>query len=134
MLFPCLFLWPCSYLQDKEKESNQSELGIKLPVRNWLPGTPLLSSTHLQHLMLPEKIPHLPEEQIGQVRRIQGSMWRQAQQNTCRYIHYFVNSKSIPYQQGRTYSRFDGLVLTLKFFSRPYTLAETRKPSSPVQE
>ncbi|KAM1873181.1 hypothetical protein ACFX13_007043 [Malus domestica] len=26
-------------------------------------------------------------------------MWRQAQQNTCRYIHYFVNSKSIPYQQ-----------------------------------
>ncbi|KAM2974997.1 hypothetical protein FF1_001211 [Malus domestica] len=57
-------------------------------------------------------------------------MWRQAQQNTCRYIHYFVNSKSIPYQQGRTYSRFDGFVLTLKFFSRPYTLAETRKPSS----
>ncbi|KAM1319433.1 hypothetical protein TB1_004483 [Malus domestica] len=26
-------------------------------------------------------------------------MWRQAQQNTCQYIHYFVNSKSIPYQQ-----------------------------------
>ncbi|KAM2693360.1 hypothetical protein EV2_007538 [Malus domestica] len=24
MLFPCLFLWPCSYLQDKEKVSNQS--------------------------------------------------------------------------------------------------------------
>ncbi|KAM2920165.1 hypothetical protein COP2_042050 [Malus domestica] len=66
MLFPCLFLWPCSYLQDKEKESNQSALGIKLPVRNWLPGTPLLSSTHLQHLLLPEKIPHLPEKQIGQ--------------------------------------------------------------------
>ncbi|KAM1709766.1 hypothetical protein ACFX14_000239 [Malus domestica] len=82
MPFPCLFLWPCSYLQDKEKESNQSALGIKLPVQNLLPGTPLLSSTHLQHLMLPEKISHLPEEQIGQVRRIQGSMWRQAQQNT----------------------------------------------------
>ncbi|KAM1422251.1 hypothetical protein ACFX2I_004403 [Malus domestica] len=26
-------------------------------------------------------------------------MWRQASQNTCRYIHYFVNSKSIPYHQ-----------------------------------
>ncbi|KAM1406214.1 hypothetical protein ACFX2F_000954 [Malus domestica] len=85
MLFPYLFLWPCSYLQDKEKESNQSVLGIKLPARNRLPGTPylityltLLSSTHLQHLMLPGKIPHLPEEQIEQVRRIQGSMWRQS--------------------------------------------------------
>ncbi|KAM1991070.1 hypothetical protein ACFX15_032252 [Malus domestica] len=33
------------------------------------------------------------------------------------HIHYFVNSKSIPYHQGRTYSRFDGLVLTLKFLS-----------------
>ncbi|KAM2557728.1 hypothetical protein TB2_014823 [Malus domestica] len=39
MLFPCLFLWSCSYLQDKEKESNQSALGIKLPVRNRLLGT-----------------------------------------------------------------------------------------------
>ena len=48
----------------------------------------------------------------------------------CRYIHYFVNSKSIPYHQGRTYSRFDGLVLTLKFLSRPYTLEKTRKPSA----
>lgn len=25
MLFPCIFLCPCSYLQDREKESNQSE-------------------------------------------------------------------------------------------------------------
>ncbi|CAN6723124.1 unnamed protein product [Malus baccata var. baccata] len=50
------------------------------------------------------------------------------------HIHYSVNSKSIPYHQGRTYSRFDGLVLTLKFLSRPYTLKGTRKPSSTVQE
>ncbi|KAM1407101.1 hypothetical protein ACFXTH_001706 [Malus domestica] len=35
---------------------------------------------------------------------------------------------------GRTYSRFDGLVLTLKFLSRPYTLEGTRKPSGTVQE
>lgn len=32
------------------------------------------------------------------------------------------------------YFRFDGIVLTLKFFSRPYTLGENRTPSSPVQE
>ncbi|KAM1713702.1 hypothetical protein ACFX12_024432 [Malus domestica] len=50
------------------------------------------------------------------------------------HIRYFVDSKSIPYHQGRTYSRFDGLVLTLKFLSLPYTLEETRKPSSSVQE
>ncbi|KAM1654704.1 hypothetical protein FF1_006937 [Malus domestica] len=37
----------------------------------------LLSSTHLQHLMLPEKIPHLPGEQIREVKMIPQSMWRQ---------------------------------------------------------
>ncbi|KAM2685754.1 hypothetical protein EV2_008723 [Malus domestica] len=50
------------------------------------------------------------------------------------HIHYFVNIKSISYHQGRTYSKFDGLVLTLKFLSRPYTLEKTRKPFSLVQE
>lgn len=74
------------FLPARQGEREQSvSTWIKLPARNWLPGTPylitylaLLSSTHLQHLMFPGKIPHLLEEQIGQVRRIQGSMWRQA--------------------------------------------------------
>ena len=39
MLFPYLSLCPCSYLQDKEKESNQSEPEIERPIWNWLPGT-----------------------------------------------------------------------------------------------
>ncbi|KAM1140686.1 hypothetical protein TB2_040692 [Malus domestica] len=37
----------------------------------------LLSSTHLQHLMLHEKLPHLPGEQIKEVKMIPRSMWRQ---------------------------------------------------------
>ncbi|KAM2585808.1 hypothetical protein TB2_046623 [Malus domestica] len=36
----------------------------------------LLSSTHLQHLMLLEKIPHLLGEQIREVKMIPQSMWR----------------------------------------------------------
>ncbi|KAM1940254.1 hypothetical protein ACFX13_027976 [Malus domestica] len=37
----------------------------------------LLSSTHLQHLMLPKKIPYLPGEQIREVKMIPRTMWRQ---------------------------------------------------------
>ncbi|KAM2470649.1 hypothetical protein ACFX1W_046031 [Malus domestica] len=37
----------------------------------------LLSSTYLQHLMLPLREPHLPEEQIREVKMIPRSMWRQ---------------------------------------------------------
>ena len=37
--FPFSFLYPCSYLEDREKESNQSEPEIKRPIWNWLPGT-----------------------------------------------------------------------------------------------
>ncbi|KAM1724217.1 hypothetical protein ACFX11_022681 [Malus domestica] len=37
----------------------------------------LLSSTHLQHLMLPLRLPHLPGEQIREVKMIPRSMWRQ---------------------------------------------------------
>ena len=58
MQSPRPFLCPCSYLQDKEKESNQSPHGIKLLLWNWLPETffligylVLLSSSHLQLLM-----------------------------------------------------------------------------------
>ncbi|KAM1837033.1 hypothetical protein ACFX14_018880 [Malus domestica] len=37
----------------------------------------LLSSTHLQHLMLPLRLPHLLGEQIREVKMIPQSMWRQ---------------------------------------------------------
>ncbi|KAM1830009.1 hypothetical protein ACFX14_022756 [Malus domestica] len=37
----------------------------------------LLSSTHLQHLMLPLRLPHLPMEHIREVKMIPRSMWRQ---------------------------------------------------------
>ncbi|KAM1470575.1 hypothetical protein FF2_040621 [Malus domestica] len=37
----------------------------------------LLSSTHLQHLMLPLRLPHLPREHIREVKMIPRSMWRQ---------------------------------------------------------
>ncbi|KAM2301674.1 hypothetical protein ACFX1S_032568 [Malus domestica] len=37
----------------------------------------LLSSTHLQHLMLPLRLPHLPGEQIREVKMITRSMQRQ---------------------------------------------------------
>ncbi|KAM1405651.1 hypothetical protein ACFX2F_000465 [Malus domestica] len=66
MLSPYPFLCPCSYLQDNEKESNQSALGIKLPVRNRLLGIPSLiaylaslSSTHLQLRMCFQKRYHV---------------------------------------------------------------------------
>lgn len=59
---------------------------------------------------------------------IHWSMWRQAQQQMCHFIYYFSRSKSIPYHRGRMNSRFDGLVLTLKFLSWPYTLEETKNP------
>ncbi|TQD81554.1 hypothetical protein C1H46_032886 [Malus baccata] len=36
----------------------------------------LLSSTHLQHLMLSLRLPHLPGEQIREVKMIPRSMWR----------------------------------------------------------
>ncbi|KAM2564730.1 hypothetical protein TB2_012993 [Malus domestica] len=36
-----------------------------------------LSSTHLQHFMLPLHLPHLPGEQIREVKMIPRSMWRQ---------------------------------------------------------
>ncbi|KAM1310355.1 hypothetical protein TB2_006825 [Malus domestica] len=38
---------------------------------------PLLSSTHLHHLMLSLRLPHLPGEQIREVKMIPRSMWRQ---------------------------------------------------------
>ncbi|KAM0986119.1 hypothetical protein ACFX2C_013324 [Malus domestica] len=37
----------------------------------------LLSGTHFQHLMLPQKLPYLPGEQIREVKMIPRSMWRQ---------------------------------------------------------
>ncbi|KAM2462508.1 hypothetical protein PS1_013379 [Malus domestica] len=37
----------------------------------------LLSSTHLQHFMLPLHLPHLSGEQIRKVKMIPRSMWRQ---------------------------------------------------------
>ncbi|KAM1787844.1 hypothetical protein ACFX11_038204 [Malus domestica] len=37
----------------------------------------LLSSTHLHHLMLRLRLPHLPGEQIREVKMIPRSMWRQ---------------------------------------------------------
>ncbi|KAM1040912.1 hypothetical protein ACFX1X_030470 [Malus domestica] len=37
----------------------------------------LFSSTHFQHLMLPQKLPHLPGEQIREVKMIPRNMWRQ---------------------------------------------------------
>ncbi|KAM2312364.1 hypothetical protein ACFXTH_022774 [Malus domestica] len=37
----------------------------------------LLSSTHLQHLMLPLRLPYLLGEQIREVKMIPRSMWRQ---------------------------------------------------------
>ncbi|KAM2611838.1 hypothetical protein TB2_031888 [Malus domestica] len=37
----------------------------------------LLLSIHLQHLMLPLHLPHLPGEQIREVKMIPRSMWRQ---------------------------------------------------------
>ncbi|KAM1140668.1 hypothetical protein ACFX19_041420 [Malus domestica] len=37
----------------------------------------LLSSTHLHRLMLPLRLPHLPGEQIREVKMIPRSMWRQ---------------------------------------------------------
>ncbi|KAM1919790.1 hypothetical protein ACFX15_023688 [Malus domestica] len=68
--------------------------------------------------MLPGKIPHLPKEQIGQGRRIQGSMWRQAKQHTRRYIHYSVKAKvsHISRSNSALYSR--GNQKTLKLSSR----------------
>ncbi|KAM1714361.1 hypothetical protein ACFX12_024979 [Malus domestica] len=41
------------------------------------PCRSLLSSTHLQHLMLPLRLPFLPGEQIREVKMIPRSMWRQ---------------------------------------------------------
>ncbi|KAM1794585.1 hypothetical protein ACFX11_035046 [Malus domestica] len=41
------------------------------------PCRSLLSSTHLQHLMFPLRLPHLPGEQIKEVKMIPRSMWRQ---------------------------------------------------------
>ncbi|KAM2928636.1 hypothetical protein COP2_035871 [Malus domestica] len=41
------------------------------------PCRSLLSSTHCQHLMLPEKLPHMPAEQIREVKMIPRSIWRQ---------------------------------------------------------
>ncbi|KAM1383984.1 hypothetical protein PS2_035974 [Malus domestica] len=49
MLFPCLFLWPCSYLQDKEKEQSVStwnqassqELTAWNPLPDYLPSIAL---------------------------------------------------------------------------------------------
>ncbi|KAM1477678.1 hypothetical protein ACFXTN_035635 [Malus domestica] len=66
--------------------------------------------------MLPGKIPHLPEEQIGQGRRIQGSMWRQAKQHTCRYIHYSVKAKISHISRSALYS--GGNQKTLQLSSR----------------
>ncbi|KAM1183937.1 hypothetical protein EV1_002086 [Malus domestica] len=57
--------------KDEDKESNMSEPPLKLLVRNRLPGTFLIAHLALlskypllQHLMLLEKLPHLPGEQI----------------------------------------------------------------------
>ncbi|KAM1137171.1 hypothetical protein ACFX14_035147 [Malus domestica] len=41
------------------------------------PCRSLLSSTHLHHLMLLLRLPHLPREQIREVKMIPRSMWRQ---------------------------------------------------------
>ena len=56
--FPFSFLCPGSYLQDREKESDQSEPEIKRPIWDWLLRTfcliaylALLSSGHLQQLL-----------------------------------------------------------------------------------
>ncbi|KAM2685896.1 hypothetical protein EV2_008852 [Malus domestica] len=73
--------------------------------------------------VLPKKLPHLPEEQIRQVKMIPCSMWRQraegtsrekyglhsqlsrrTQQSTCRFIRYFFKIKSISYHQGCNHS------------------------------
>ncbi|KAM1017230.1 hypothetical protein COP2_048053 [Malus domestica] len=55
-----------SLFWDKEKESNQPALGINLPIWNpfLIAYLALLSSTHLHHLMLPLRLPHLPGEQM----------------------------------------------------------------------
>ena len=57
MQSPCPFLCPCSYLQDKDKKKQYV-------------GTSTQTSG---------KIPHMPEEQMRQVKLIHRSMWRQAQ-------------------------------------------------------
>ncbi|KAM1001877.1 hypothetical protein ACFX2C_002367 [Malus domestica] len=99
MLSSCPFLCSCSSLQDEEKESNQSALAIKLPVRNRLLGIPsliaylaLLSSTHLQLLMYFRRRYQMPGEHIRQVKMIHRSMWRQAQQMHVR-IHPLLLQK-----------------------------------------
>ncbi|KAM1074165.1 hypothetical protein ACFX2B_018950 [Malus domestica] len=108
MLSPYPFLCPPSSLQDKEKESNQPVLGINLPTWNRLPETPsliahlaVLSNTHLQHLMLPFHLPHLPGKQMMQVKMMLRSMWRQAQRIHVLIVRYFFKSKSISYHRGR---------------------------------
>ncbi|KAM1065479.1 hypothetical protein ACFX2J_025561 [Malus domestica] len=47
--------------EDKDKESNMSELPLKLPVRNRLPGTfpDCLPSVALEGQILQEKMPHM---------------------------------------------------------------------------
>ena len=76
-----------SSLKDKEGERDQSALGIKLPVWSRLPGIPsliaypaLLSSTHLQLLMYPQRRYQMPGVQMRQEETVDRSMWRQAQQ------------------------------------------------------
>ncbi|KAM1099071.1 hypothetical protein PS2_005690 [Malus domestica] len=68
-----------SLFWDKEKESNQLALGINLPIWNpfLIAYLALLSSTHLHHFMLPLRLPHLPGEQIREVKMIPRSIWRQ---------------------------------------------------------
>ncbi|KAM2047890.1 hypothetical protein ACFX1T_006493 [Malus domestica] len=79
MFSPCHSPCRCFHLQDKEKESNQPALGINLPIWNpfLIAYLALLSNTHLQHLILSLRLPHLPGEQIREVKMIPRSMWRQ---------------------------------------------------------
>ncbi|KAM2682007.1 hypothetical protein EV2_013618 [Malus domestica] len=84
MLSACHSPCGCFHLRDKEKKKQSASTWYQfshLELTAWNPFLiaylALLSSTDLQHLMLPLRLPHLPGEHIREVKMIPQSMWRQ---------------------------------------------------------
>ena len=77
---PCRCFSPCGQ-GEREQSTSTWYQSSDLEPTAWNPFLiaylALLSSTHLQHLMFPFRLPLLPGEQIREVKMIPRSMWRQ---------------------------------------------------------